>query len=217
MILITGASDGVCKQLARLYRDAGKKVVSVSRQDCQYADITIHADFMKDEEVERAAKEVLGMSERLEVLVNGAGVWTEESMEEISAGEIDRVMTINANATMLFTSTLLGKIKNDGTDILNIISTAGTEQIALTSAVYTASKWALRGFTKSLQNELKPTECRVIGFCPGGIDTDFFEKYNHRREGQDDWMRPEEIAKLMKQLLDLPKKMQVSEIIINRN
>lgn len=216
MIVITGASDGVGLQLTKLYNNSGKKVVSVSRRESEFADRSIIADFTDDSQVVEAARQLLGQDEPIEALINAAGVWTEEPIDEITQHEIDRVMRTNANAVMLLTSTLLPRLKKDGADILNVISTAGTEQVALTSAVYTASKWALRGYTKALQNELKPTGCRVIGFCPGGIDTDFFEKYNSRREGQESWMQPADIAHLIKQLLDLPKNMQVSEIIINR-
>jgi len=217
MIIITGASDGVGLQVAKLYQQAGKKVVNISRRASEYADINIQADLTQGNEIIRAANEVKALDEPLEAIINAAGVWTEEAIGSISEDEVKRTMASNVKSVIMFTSELIDRIKQDETDILNIISTAGTEQVAQGSAVYTASKWAARGYTKSLQLELKPTKCRVISFCPGGINTDFFEKNTTRRDGQENWMKPEDIAGLIKQLLDLPKNMQVSEIIVNRN
>ncbi len=84
-------------------------------------------------------------------------------------------------------------------------------------AVYGASKWAMRGFSANLQLELKDTPCRVISFCVGGFNSNIAKKVT----GQDikdpeNWMNPVDIAKYMKQTLDLPKNMEVSEVIINR-
>ncbi len=84
------------------------------------------------------------------------------------------------------------------------------------SPLYAASKWAERGYTKSLQEELADTRCRVISFCPGGIQTKMFEKYLGTDITKDSWMQPEDIAMFIKQILDLPKNMEVSEVVINR-
>ena len=84
-------------------------------------------------------------------------------------------------------------------------------------AVYGASKWAMRGFSANLQAELKDYPCRVISFCPGGFKTKLFEKatgVDNTNEGE--WMSAKDVAICLKQLLDLPKNMEVSEIIINR-
>jgi NADP-dependent 3-hydroxy acid dehydrogenase YdfG len=58
----------------------------------------------------------------------------------------------------------------------------------------------------------------VISFCPGGFKTKLFEKATGVDNTQDgsQWMKAEEVARCLKQLLELPKSMEVSEIIINR-
>ncbi len=83
--------------------------------------------------------------------------------------------------------------------------------------VYSASKWAVRGFAKSLQDEFKELPNRVISFCPGGFKSDIVKKVNGEElQNPDEWMNPEYIALFIKQILDLPKNMEVSEVIINR-
>jgi short-subunit dehydrogenase len=217
MIVITGASDGLGHELAKLFKASGKTVVNISRRKCDFADYNLLNDLSKGEEIKAAAEEIKKIDEQLEVLINNAGVYSEEAIGDITEGEIKRLMSTNVKSNILLTSELIEKIKNDQADVLSVISTAGTKGKAAHS-VYATSKWAQRGYTYSLQDELKNTACRVIAFCPGGINTHFPEKAESFDDTADrsDWMDPAELAKLIKQLLDLPKNMEVSDIVVNR-
>lgn len=217
MIVITGASDGLGHQLARLYKEAGKTVVNISRRKCEYADHNILLSLREGADIEKAAKAVLAIDEPLEALVNCAGVLSVQPLGKITEDEVKRVMSTNVKSAILLVSSLIDRIKKDGTDIVNVASTVGLKGY-VDQAVYGASKWAIRGFSANLQAELKDTACRVISFCPGGFKSKLFEKAtgddNTTSEGE--WMRPEDVALFMKQILDLPKNMEVSEVIINR-
>lgn len=215
MIVITGASDGLGLQLAKLYKASGKTVVNISRRECQYADQNLLHDLTEGQEIVKASQEVMAIDEPLEAVINCAGVFTSQSLGSITEDEIKKTMASNVKATVLLISELIDRIKKDESDIVNVVSSAGTK--ATTEYVYGASKWAVRGFTQGLQVELKNTACRVVSFCPGGMDTGLFEKAIDKKvDGQENWMRPEDIAVFMKQILDLPKNIEVSEVIINR-
>ncbi|HUC87097.1 MAG TPA: SDR family oxidoreductase [Candidatus Saccharimonadales bacterium] len=217
MVVITGASDGLGLELAKLYQAEGKQVVNVSRRPSKYADINLLHDLSKGPEITAAAKEIIKLTEPLEVLVNCAGVLTIEQLGQISEAEIERTMAIHVKAPILLVSELLARIKKDGSDIVNVSSTLGT-RAKLDNIVYGASKWALRGFSANLRAELKDTPSRVISFCPGGFETKIFEKVagadNSSKKGA--LMSAADMAKCLKQLLDLPKNMEVAEIIIER-
>lgn len=217
MIVITGASDGLGLQLAKLYKEAGKTVVNISRRECEFADHNILLSLREGEEIEKAAQSVLAIDEPLEALVNCAGVLSVQPLGEITEDEVKRVMSTNVKSAILLVSNMTDRIKQDGTDIVNVASTVGLIGYA-DQAVYGASKWAMRGFSANLQVELKDTNCRVVSFCPGGFKSKLFEKAtgddNTTSEGE--WMRPEDVALFMKQILDLPKNMEVSEVIVNR-
>lgn len=217
MIVITGASDGLGLQLAKLYKEAGKTVVNISRNECEYAEHNVLLSLREGDEIEKAAQAVLAIDEPLEALVNCAGVLSVQPLGEITEDEIKRVMSTNVKSAILLVSNMADRIKHDGTDIVNVASTVGLKGY-VDQAVYGASKWAMRGFSANLQAELKDTNCRVISFCPGGFKSKLFEKAtgddNTTSEGE--WMRPEDVALFMKQILDLPKNMEVSEVIINR-
>lgn len=217
MIVITGASDGLGHQLAKLYKEAGKTVVNISRSKCEYADYNILLSLREGTDIEKAAKAVIAIDEPLEALVNCAGVLSVQPLGKITEDEVKRVMSTNVKSAILLVSNLAERIKQDGTDIVNVASTVGLKGY-VDQAVYGASKWAMRGFSNNLQIELKDTPCRVISFCPGGFKSKLFEKAtgddNTTSEGE--WMKPEDVAMFMKQILDLPKNMEVSEVIINR-
>jgi short-subunit dehydrogenase len=216
MIVITGASDGLGLQLAKLYKEAGKTVVNISRRECQYATLNIPCDLQKATDIADASRKINDIKEPLEALVNCAGVMSLQPLGEITDSEVKRVMATNVEAAMLLVSELAKQIKKDGADIVNVASTVGLKGYA-DQAAYGASKWAMRGFSANLQVELKDTSCRVISFCVGGFNSDIAKKVTGQDiQDPENWMDPADIAKYMKQTLDLPKGMEVSEVIINR-
>jgi 3-oxoacyl-[acyl-carrier protein] reductase len=192
-------------------------VVSVSRHESEYADKSIIADFIVEAEVKRAAEEITAIDDPLEALINCAGVLAVEPLNAINGDKLRQVLNVNVAAAILLVSSLAERIKKDGTDIVNVASTVGLKGY-VDQAAYGASKWAMRGFSANLQTELKDTNCRVISFCPGGFKSKLFEKAtgDDNTTSKGEWMRPADIARFMKQILDLPKNMEVSEVIINR-
>ncbi len=216
MIVITGASDGLGHQLAKLYQESGKTVVNISRRECEYADVNLLYNLREGSEIEKAAKEIAAIDEPLEAIVNCAGVMSLQPLGKITEDEIKRVMSTNVKSAILLVSNLAERIKKDGTDILNVASTVGLKGY-VDQAAYGASKWAMRGFSANLQVELKDTPCRVISFCVGGFNSDIAKKVTGKDIADpENWMNPADIAKYMKQTLELPKSMEVSEIVINR-
>lgn len=217
MIVITGASDGLGKELARLYKKAGKKVVSISRHESDQADESIIADLTDSKAIKEAVSQVLKIEEPIEALVNCAGVFSQQPLSEVSEEELERVIATNTKAPVLLVAGLIDRIRADGADIVNVSSTVGTKAYS-EQAAYGVSKWGLRGFSQNLQVELKNTPCRVISFCPGGFKSKLFEKFSGHDNTEDgsQWMKSEDVALCLKQTLDLPKNMEVSEIVINR-
>jgi NADP-dependent 3-hydroxy acid dehydrogenase YdfG len=217
MIIITGASDGLGLQIAKLYKAAGFSVVNLSRRECDYGDYNIVVDLQDYNSVEAAIAKVLALDQPIEALINCAGVLSVQKLESITSIEIEKVMMVNVNSAIHLTSGLMNRLKHDGSDIVNVASTVGLKAYA-DQAVYGASKWALRGFSANLQLELKESACRVISFCPGGFKSELFEKATGNGDATKSgtWMEPSDLAIFMKSILDLPKCMEISEVVINR-
>jgi uncharacterized protein len=215
MIVITGASDGLGLELAKIYKEAGKKVVNVSRRKSHFADENLSTDLLSEQEIKKAVEHILAIKEPAEALVNCAGVMSLESIGNISASEVDRTFGVNVRAAMLLVSGLAERLKQDRTDIINVASTVGLKAYP-DQAAYGASKWAMRGFSQNLQLELKDTN-RVISLCVGGFNSDIAKKVTGKDiPDPENWMNPADIAVFIKQMTDLPRSMEVTEVIINR-
>jgi len=214
MIVITGASDGVGSELAKIYQDSGEKVVNISRRESKYADVNILQDLREGANIKEAAVTVCDIKDPIKAVVNCVGVFSDEQLGGITEDEIKRLMSTNVKAPILLISELLDRIKQDQSDILNVVSIVGTVPGGH-APVYSTSKWAERGFTLGLQELLKDTPSRVISFCPAGIKTGIFDKVGANVQ-VDDWMDPKAIALFIKQILDLPKNIEVSEVVIRR-
>jgi len=215
MIIITGASGGLGSEIARLYQESGVRVVNISRRPSKYADTNLICSVSNYELLSGVIEQILAMDEPIQALIHTAGVWSEQHIADIDTQEIQHVMSVNSDGLMFLTSQLSERIRHDGADILNVISLAGTIGNK-NFALYSASKWAQRGFTKSLQDEYADSITRVISFCPAGMNTDLFAKSGNTNLDTSKWMPVAEVAGLIKHILDLPKSIEVSEIILNK-
>lgn len=216
MIVITGASDGLGRQLAKVYKEAGKTVINISRRECEFADVNILRNLRDGSEIQQAAQDINKIDEPLEAIINCAGVMSIQSLGSITEDEIKRVMSTNVKSAILLVSNLVDRIKKDQTDILNVASTVGFKGY-VDQAVYGASKWAMRGFSANLQEEFRNYPNRIISFCVGGFNSDIAKKVTGKDiSDPENWMNPSDIAVHIKHILDLPKSMEVSEVVINR-
>lgn len=217
MFVITGASEGLGFELAKLLVAKGKKVVSLSRHDPKAQGVDwLEVDLTKGASIELAAKQLGEGSEPIEALINCAGVMTRELVgHPPEFAELDQLFRTNVTGAILLTDRLLERIQKDEADIVNVASTAGAKASA--QIAYGSSKWAMRGYSANLQLLLKDTPCRVISFCPGGFRSRIAEKaFGVSPSDPENWMLPEDVALCLLQILELPKNMQVSEIIIDR-
>lgn len=166
--------------------------------------------------IEEAAERISEIGDELEAIVYCAGVASIQSLGEIEESEVKRLMSTNVKLQILLTSNLIDRIKRDKTDIMCVSSTLGLKGRADWS-VYCASKWAVRGFAQSLQDEFVDLPNRVISFVPGGMASKNVENFNGEKlVDPENWMSTDDMALFMKQILDLPKNMEVSEVVINK-
>lgn len=216
MFVITGASGTLGGAIADLLLAKKKKVVNLSRFDEKDGTEFIQVDLTDPKSISVAAEKINRLPDKLEALINCAGVFSQQEIQSLTSDEVKRTFGTNVEGPMLLTSALMDKIKKDGADILNVASTVGTKAYA-GQAAYGASKWAMRGFSANLQVELKELPNRVISFCPGGFKSKLFEKatgVDNTTSG--DWMSAEDLADMAVRILELPQNMEVSEILINR-
>lgn len=216
-IILTGASDGLGKEFAKLCIKEGMNIIALCRTMPDYKCDFIKTDLTNEASIINACNKIKEKYKKIDVLVNCAGVPGIEKLNEITYSCLENLMKINSIAPMFLTSQLIDLIKYSEADILNIGSTIGLKQGYENQLAYTTSKWALRGTSYNLQLELKKYNCRVIQINVGGMNTRMHEKYTGKKiENPDEWMNPKDIAEIMLYTIKLPKKVEISEITINR-
>ena len=140
--------------------------------------------------------------DRIDLLINCAGIWIEGLLENNAPEEIKRVLEINTLGTIFLTRAVLPimKKRNSG-KIVNIISQAGLHAKPERS-VYNSSKWAITGFTKCLQME--NSEVLITAVYPGLMRTGLFLNAGVQRD-LSGALDPTFVAQKIKDLINSPR------------
>lgn len=174
-VLITGANRGIGLALARHYKKAGWRVYGVCRGTSpeldEVADRVIDGvDVTRTEDVARLAEALVG--QRLDLLINNAGLLCDESLGSLVFDTIRQQMEVNAYAPLRVTEALLDNL-GAGSKVANVTSRMGSiaDNDSGGRYGYRASKAALNAFGKSLAMDLKPRGIAVAQLHPGYVQT----------------------------------------------
>ena len=168
--LVTGASSGLGKQSADVLAQHGFRVFGTSRSATVEAGSGIEMlpmDVRSDASVEACVKHVLKTAGRIDVLVNNAGTLTVGLAEETPLEDARALFETNFFGVVRVTNAVLPAMRaQQNGRIINISSLAGLIGVP-GEAFYTASKFALEGYTEALAHELVPLGVRVCLIEPG--------------------------------------------------
>ncbi len=183
--LITGGTKGIGKAIAFEFLKRGYEVVINYSSDegaaiatqaefnmLGYCPVLMRADVSDEAQVEEMFSEIFRLYDRLDVLVNNAGISRVNVIQDTSAAEWDRVFAVNARGTFLCSRAVTDKMIGAGGGAIINVSSIWGEVGASCEVAYSASKAAVIGFTKALAKELAPSNVRVNCVSPGVIDTD---------------------------------------------
>lgn len=184
--LITGASRGIGRSLARAFAAEGSHVVLTARTQADLAavaaeierDYSVRAlavvcDVSVEERVKDTVAKALQELGRVDVLINNAAVSNLRPVYAMPQSGWERTLAVNLTGTFLFTKHVWKAMKqNGGGSIINISSTGGKRGFPLLAA-YCASKWGQIGFSMTAAEEGKADNIRVNVVAPGKADTAF--------------------------------------------
>jgi NAD(P)-dependent dehydrogenase (short-subunit alcohol dehydrogenase family) len=184
IVLITGALTGIGRQTALAFAGTGAKVViSGRRDDAGQAVLAAEAEFIRvdvrnDDEVRSLVDQTVARFGRLDVAVNNAGTEGKPGpVIEQTAETYAATFDTNVLGTLLSMKHELRVMQAQGSgSIINLSSTMG-HRGAPGASIYTASKHAVEGLTKSAALEAAPYGVRVNAVAPGPIDTEMLTRF----------------------------------------
>src|SRR5437588_541584 len=182
-VVITGGSRGLGLVLARTFADQGSQLALLARDADELADAetdlcrrganvyTEACDVTDQQQVKQAMENITGRFGRIDVLVNNAGSIQVGPMELMTIGDYEEMMKIHFWAPLYTTLAVLPQMRQRGQGRIVNISSIGGKIAAPHLLPYSASKFALVGFSEGLRSELLKEGIYVTTVCPGLMRT----------------------------------------------
>ncbi len=193
-ILITGCASGIGLHLAHALLQRGYSVVATDIEADQLATAFQHAtmpegvqvmlerlDVTNPEAWRQVVQKITQQWGRLDVVINNAGVLYTAFSADYTDRQINQLLDVNVKGVIYGTRAASGIMVQQGAGhIINIASLAGVAPIA-GLALYSASKFAVRGYTLAVAQELAESGVGVTCICPDVVQTPMFESMYHER------------------------------------
>jgi len=223
--LITGAGGGIGRAIAVRLAQDGMKLVLAGRTESKLietknmlpgADVRIITGDLTDASFPKACvQSAVDAFGQLDVLINNAGLAQSQPFDSISPDEYDRIMNTNVKAPFLLTQAALPHLRSsDYATVINIASVTAHKGYPLQS-VYSASKHALIGMSKSLANEVYKEGIRVHVISPGGVFTDMV-RISRPDLSEEGMILPEDVAEIAAFFLEHRTNAVIDEVQLHR-
>jgi 3-oxoacyl-[acyl-carrier protein] reductase len=223
--LVTGAGRGIGRAIALTLAGQSSTVVLTARTRKELVDVraeiearggkavSLQADVTKDDQVEKLFSEVSSRFRRLDVLVNNAGSGRFAPVRDMPVDVFDAMWKLNMRALFLCTQKALKLMEAQKSGIIVNVSSLAGKNAFVGGAGYSATKWALMGFSKTLMLEVREHNIRVITICPGSVDTSFSPQGGNPARSER-ILHPQDVADTILAAMTLPERAMVSEIDI---
>lgn len=181
--IITGAANGMGEAEARLFAREGAKVVvadiAPAGADVAHsignAAIFVQHDVTSETSWQNLVRQAEAAFGPVTTLINNAGAFSIGAVADVEQSAFEKLVSVNQLGVFLGMKAVLPSMTAAGNgSIINISSTAGLRGVPGQS-VYSSTKWAIRGLTRSAVGEFAPLGIRVNSIHPGPVDTDLLK------------------------------------------
>jgi NADP-dependent 3-hydroxy acid dehydrogenase YdfG len=233
VVVITGASSGLGESTARLLAASGATVVLGARRkdriDALVEDIAarggralgVRVDVTQRREVEALIKAAVDAYDRVDVLVNNAGIMPIAPVAALKVDEWDRMIDVNIKGLLYGVAAALPIMQRQKRGhIINLASVAGLKVFAPGATVYSATKFAVRAITEGLRIELKADHIRATIISPGFVGSELTEGSSdeavrkHLRELYRIAIPADSIARAIAYAIEQPPEVEIDEMVI---
>lgn len=176
VIIITGSSSGIGLCLAEYFGKKGDKVYGLSRKMVQSEYFTtIPTDITDNEQVKNAVRQVLDKENRVDVLINNAGMGMVGAVEDSDKEGIIKLFNLNLVGAVQMMSAVMPKMREQGKGMIINVSSIGSEMGLPFRGFYSASKSALDKVVEAMRYEVSPWNVEVCTLHLGDIKTNIAE------------------------------------------
>lgn len=232
VVVITGASSGLGEAAAKHLSQLGATVVVGARRAERIEklakeirgnggkSLAIAADVTNRDQVKKLVDSAVKEFGRIDVILNNAGIMPLSPMERINVDEWDKMIDVNIKGVLNGIAAVLPYMKEQKSgQIINTSSVAG-HKIYNGSAVYSATKFAVRALTEGLRMEVKPYNIRTTIVCPGAVKTELLEHISEAdiQQANKDYVgavgiSPDSFARVVAFAINQPDDVDINEVI----
>jgi NAD(P)-dependent dehydrogenase (short-subunit alcohol dehydrogenase family) len=215
--LISGANRGIGAAIAQRLAAAGWRLALGVRQPAALAPFE-HATQHRYDALDRTAgarwvAEAMAAHGRIDALINNAGIAPHVGLEEGDEEALDALFDINVKAPFRVIRAALPHLKASGQGrVINLASLSGKRVLGL-NAGYQMSKHAVVALTHAVRRVGWEHGIRATALCPGYVDTDLIAGKHDLPA--DALIQPEDLARMVELLLDLPNSASIAELLVN--
>ena len=229
--IVTGASSGIGRAIARMLAEEGYGLTVASRRAERLTPaaeelrgmgvdvVDVPADMSSEEDIKAVVAAHRERFGRLDVLINNAGIGLGAAVGEITTKRLDVQLDVNIRSIVLFYRECVEMLREAGAEhrhalVVNTASVAGKRGQGWLS-VYSATKFAVVGFTESMNKELSNDGVKSCALCPGFVNTAMTEFIKDTVDAED-MIQPEDVAEGVRYLLKVSPGCLIPEIVFNR-
>ncbi|MBD1865733.1 SDR family oxidoreductase [Cyanobacteria bacterium FACHB-471] len=230
-VIITGASSGIGQATAKLLAEHGAKLMLAARREDRLEKLVAEiesaggtatyqtVDVTQRNQVEALAKTTLEQYDKIDVLINNAGIMPLSRLDQLKVDEWERTIDINIKGVLYGIAAVLPHMrKAQSGHIINIASVAG-HKVYPSSAVYCSTKFAVRAISEGLRQEVG-AHIRSTIISPGAVATELTNSISDPEAAKtinalyEMAIQPEAIAQAIRYAIEQPKEVDVNEILI---
>jgi len=221
VVLITGASSGIGKEIAKLFLQKEYILILSGRngqgfdyiKDNPNVDVVL-GDITKKDVRKKITDLIINKYQRLDILINNAGITVIQPFEENSEEQLNSIYETNLKTPILFTHDVYEIMKQTKNGTIVFINSSAGKQGYPNHTLYSTMKFGLNGFSQSLRLEAKKFGIRVMSVHPGGVKTALYDKLKDKPD-VNQYMDPKKVAEIVVYLSETSE-LSPDEISISR-
>ena len=223
--IVTGAGRGIGRAIAVALAAEGAAVALAARSRADLAAVAaeikdaggralaVPTDVTQDAAVEALVEQTAAELGRIDLLVTAAGAAAFGQFADSKPGDWEQMLALNLRAVMLSCRTVLPTMLRQRAGLILNIASIAAKRALPGSAVYTATKSAVIGFSRVLAEELRPHGVRVGVLVPGAVDTPIWDGLG-ASPPRERMLRPEDVARAAVLMATLPPNASLEELVL---